>query len=73
MGVPAVVKQDGGLSLESWDTGSVPSQAQWVKDLVLRQLRLASEPWPGNSICHGVDKIEKKKKKKKKKKTKKKL
>ena len=43
-------------SLECWDTGSIPSPAQWVKDLVLPQLWyrlqlwLRSDPWPGNSI-----------------------
>ena len=47
-----------------------PSQAQWVKDLVLTQLRLrwqiglGSDPWPGNSICLGAAKKEKEKKKK---------
>ena len=36
--------------------------AQWVKDLVLPQLwlrsrlHLGSDPWPRNSICHGVAK-----------------
>ena len=44
-------------SWECWDIGSIPSLAQWVKDLVLLQLRLrlqlhlASDLWPGNSIC----------------------
>ena len=42
---------------------------QWVKDLVLPQLRLrsllqlGSDPWPGNSICHRAAKTEKEKKK----------
>ena len=33
--------------------------------LLLRsQLQLGSDPWPGNSVCHGVAKKERKKKKK---------
>lgn len=39
-----------------WDTGLIPSLAQWVKDLVLSQLRLGSDPWPRSSICHEVGK-----------------
>lgn len=31
-------------SLEQWDAGSIPNVAQW----------LGSDPWPINSICHGV-------------------
>ena len=47
-------------SLEHWDTDSISSPAQWVKDPVWPQLRrklqlcLMSETWPGNSICHRV-------------------
>ena len=37
-------------SLEHWNTGSIPSLAQWVKGPVLLQLRLRSHPWPGSSI-----------------------
>ena len=50
----------------NWDAGSIPSPAQWGKDPVLlqlqlrSQLRLGSDPWPGNSICHRVAKKEKK-------------
>ena len=50
------------MFLECWDTGSIPSPAQWVKDLVLSKLQcssqlwLGSDPWPRNSICHGVAK-----------------
>ena len=38
---------------EHWDVGSIPSPAQWVKDLVLLQLQLrsGSDTWPGNSVC----------------------
>ena len=55
-------------SLQHWDPGSIPGPAQWVKDLVLlqlqrrSQLQLRSDPWPGNPICRGVAKKEKKKK-----------
>ena len=31
-------------SLECWDAGSIPIPAQWVKDLVLLQLRCRSDP-----------------------------
>ena len=55
------------VSLESWDTGSIPSLAQWVKDPILLwyrwQLWLKSDL--ENSICHenSVAKKEKIKKK----------
>ena len=55
-------------SWELWDTGSIPSPAQWVNhsawiQLWLRsQLWLGSDPWLRNSICHEVAKKEKKKK-----------
>ena len=54
------------VSLECWYTGSIPVPAQWVKDPALPQLQcrwqlwLGSDPWPGNSICCGVAKKEKK-------------
>ena len=56
-------------SLQHWDTGSIPSLAWWVKVPGLLQLQgksqlwLESDPWPGNSIYHGVAKKKKKKKK----------
>ena len=55
-------------SRERWDGGSIPGQAQWVKDPVSQQLWLklqlgiGSDHWPGNYICHVVAKKEKKKK-----------
>lgn len=41
-------------SLEHWGAGSIPDLSHGVKDLALqlwhkRQLRLGSQPWPGNS------------------------
>ena len=54
------------VSQERWDTGSIPSPAQWVKDPALLRFRLwlwlRSDPWPGNSMCCGVAKHEKIKK-----------
>ena len=44
-----------------------PWLAQWVRHLALlelwlgSQLQLGSDPWPGNSICHGVAKKGKRK------------
>ena len=44
-------------SWEHWDAGSIPSLAQWVRDLALLQfwlsfqLCLGSDPWTRNSIC----------------------
>ena len=49
-------------SLECQDMGLIPSRAQWVKDLVLPQLWLGSDPCPGNPMCCKVAKNEKKKK-----------
>ena len=55
-------------SLEHWGTGSIPGQAQQVKDLAWpwhrSQPRPGSDPWPGTSLCHRVAKKGKKKKKK---------
>ena len=59
------------VSWEHWDSGSIPSPAQQVKDLVLPQLwlrsrlQLGSDPWPSSSIGHRAAKNEKEKKKKK--------
>ena len=48
-------------SWECGDEGSIPSLAQWVKDLALPQL-IVSDPWPGNSICLGAAKYREKRK-----------
>ena len=49
------------------DTGSIPGPVHWVKGSGIAitvecrpQLCLGSDPWPRNSICHGVAKKEKK-------------
>ena len=42
-------------SWERWDTGLIPSPAQWVRDPVL-QLWPRSDPWPENPICCEVAK-----------------
>lgn len=50
------------VSLQHWVSGSFPGLAQWVKELMLPQLRhrlqlwLRSDAWPGNSMCLGVAK-----------------
>ena len=54
-------------SLQPWGSSSILGLAQWVKDPELlqlqrmSQLQLRSDPWPGNSICCGAAKKEKKK------------
>ena len=56
--------------LECWNTGLILSPAQWVKDPAWPQLQhrsqfqLGSDPWPRNSVCHGVAKKKKRKEKK---------
>ena len=53
-------------SWEHQNAGLTTSLVQWVKDLALLQLWLrlqqwlGSDPWPGNSICHGEAEKEKK-------------
>lgn len=49
------------VSLQCWDASLIPRPAQWVKDLILPQLRLRADPWLGNSICQGAAKKEKRK------------
>ena len=59
-----------GSILGGWDAGSILSQAQWVKDLLLPQVQLrqlGSDPWPGNSICGKVAKRKERKRKEKRK------
>ena len=57
-----MVQHDLQVSWECWDAGLIPSPAQWVKDLAMpqlwlrSQLQLESDPWPRNSMCHGVAK-----------------
>ena len=54
------------VSWEHWDTGLIPSLAQWIKDPGLLQLQLRlqlwlrSDPWPKNYTCCRVTKKEKK-------------
>lgn len=45
--------------LERWDSGSIPSPAQWVKDQVLPQLQLI--PGPGTPYAEQLPKKKKKK------------
>ena len=56
-GVPAVVQRDWRC-LGSTGHRFDPNLVQWVRDLVLPQLRLISDPWPRNSVCHGAAKKE---------------
>ena len=44
------------VSLECWDTISMPGPGQWVKDLALAQLWLGSDAQCKNSICHRMAK-----------------
>ena len=66
--VLAVVQQDQGRLGSNRTQGSIPSPAQWVKDLALlqlwlrSQLQLRSNLWPGNFICYEAAKKKKKKK-----------
>ena len=59
-----------GASRECWDSGSIPSLAQCVKDLALPQLklrswlRLTSDPVPGAPYAKGWPKMKEKKKEK---------
>ena len=41
------------VSLDCWDTGSVPGSAQWVKGsgVAAATAEISSCPWPGNYIC----------------------
>ena len=49
-------------SLQRWDTGLIPSLAQWVKDPALLQQWLRYDPRPEIYISHRAAKKEKKKK-----------
>ena len=51
------------MSWEPWDSGSIPSLAQWLKDLVLPQLQLRSQLWLEFDPCPGNPRVAKKKKK----------
>lgn len=69
VGVPTVVQWDQWCFGNADIAGSIPGPVQWVKDPVLLQLwlrsqpQLRSDPWPGSSICYGAAEKEKKKKK----------
>ena len=52
------------VSWEPWDSGSIPSLAQWLKDLVLPQLQLRLQLWLEFDPCPGNPRVAKKKKKK---------
>ena len=53
------------VSWECWDTGLIPSLAQWVEDSALLQLwlrsqmQLGSDPWSGSPYAAGQQKKEK--------------
>ena len=70
MGDPTVTQQDqqcldrqrlgsAGMQVQS-PAALIPGLAEWVKDLALLQLRLGSDPWSENSLCHGAAKKKKK-------------
>lgn len=63
LGIPTVVQQDQPCLCSSRDLGSIPSPAQWFKDLLVLQLwcgsklQVSFDPWPGNSLCHKAAKL----------------
>ena len=69
--VATVAQQLTSLADIHQGRGSIRDCAQWVKTLAEpklwcgSQLRLASDPWPGKSICHGAAKKEKRTKERK--------
>lgn len=57
--VPVVMQRDWHGVCSTRMQLRASAQHSGSKDLALLKLQLASDPWPGNSICHGLAKNEK--------------